>query len=325
MDPVRVKPEVLIATGQFRSLVAVSRSDCSSVPDGVRRTPLTRNPGLERRTVRGLRAVMVKDPSVEGRTARDALRRPRDKYRDGHEGRSPVGRRIAFRAALAGGCGAFAYLRFIRPWQLGWGASDDEVREPLRGDEEVPSPTVQATRAITIGAPPKDVWPWIAQIGYVGYERAGYYAFDFWDADAGRERSSWRLIPEAQELHVGLRIGEEGFTVRSFEPGEHLVLAYHYPRVEWVVKDGVWPKFGDCSWAFILRQAEDGCTRLVVRTRVTLGGIGLHLLWWPLFEVGDFLQQWRMLPGIKRRAERFVQDPHRRRAGVGDLQQLPPA
>lgn len=68
-------------------------------------------------------------------------------------------RRIAFRAALAGGCGAFAYLRFIRPWQLGWGASDDEVREPLRGDEEVPSPTVQATRAITIGAPPKDVWP----------------------------------------------------------------------------------------------------------------------------------------------------------------------
>jgi hypothetical protein len=42
---------------------------------------------------------------------------------------------------------------------------------------------------------------------------------------------------------------------------------------------------------------------LLVRTRFTLGGLGVHLVWWPFFEIGDFLQQWRMLPGIKRRAE----------------------
>jgi hypothetical protein len=94
-------------------------------------------------------------------------------------------------------------------------------------------------------------------------------------ADAGRRRSSWSLIPEAQRLEVGLPIGEEGFTVRSFETNEYLVFAYHHARVEWVLKEGLWPKFGDCSLAFVLQPANERRTRLVVRTRVTLGGAGI--------------------------------------------------
>lgn len=43
-----------------------------------------------------------------------------------------------------------------------WGATDNEVRRPLPGDQEIPQPTVQSTRAITIAAPPAEVWPWIA-------------------------------------------------------------------------------------------------------------------------------------------------------------------
>ena len=140
-------------------------------------------------------------------------------------------RHLVRRGVLAAACGTWAYLRLVRPWHQRWGASDDEVRRPLPGDEEIPTPTVQSTRAIMIAAPPQDVWPWIAQIGYVGYGRAGWYAFDFWDANAGRGRSSWRLVPEAQRLRVGLLIGEEGFTVRSFEANQHLVMAYHYPQV----------------------------------------------------------------------------------------------
>jgi hypothetical protein len=197
----------------------------------------------------------------------------------------------------------YAYLRLVRPWHQRWGATDDEVRRPLPGDEEIPKPTVQSTRAITVHAPVQEVWPWIAQIGYVGYRRAGWYAFDFWDADAGRGRSSWDLIPEAQRLEIGLLIGEEGFKVRSFETNDHLVFAFHYPNVEWVLKEGLWPKFGQCTCAFVLQSTNEGGTRLIVRTRFTLGGLGLHLLWWPLFEIGDFLQQRRMLPGIRQRAE----------------------
>lgn len=212
-------------------------------------------------------------------------------------------RHLVRRGALAAACATGAYLRLVRPWHQRWGATDEEVRRRLPGDEEIPQPTVQSTRAITVAAPPQDVWPWIAQIGYVGYGRAGWYAFDFWDANAGRGRSSWRLLPQAQRLQVGLRIGEEGFTVRSFQANKHLVLAYHYPQVEWVLKEGLWPKFGECSFVFVLQPTNDQGTRLLVRTRFTLGGLGIHLLWWPFFEVGDFLQQWRMLPGVKRRAE----------------------
>jgi hypothetical protein len=214
-----------------------------------------------------------------------------------------VRRHLVRRGALAAACATWAYLRLVRPWHQRWGATDEEVRRPLPGDQEIPQPTVQSTRAITIAAPPADVWPWIAQIGYVGYGRAGWYAFDFWDANAGHGRSSWRLLPEAQQLQVGLRVGEEGFTVQSFEANQHLVMAYHYPQVEWVRKEGLWPKFGECSLVFVLQPTNHGGTRLLVRTRFTLGGLGTHLLWWPFFEVGDFLQQWRMLPGIKRRAE----------------------
>ena len=210
------------------------------------------------------------------------------------------------RGTFVGALATCTYLWLLRPWHQRWGATDDEVRRPLPGDEEVPTPTVRSTRAITIDAPPQDVWPWIAQIGYVGYGRAGWYAFDFWDADAGRGRSSWRLHPEAQRLEVGLLIGEEGFRVRSFEAKQHLVLAYHNPHVEWVLKEGLWPKFGDCAFSFILEPTNEGGTRLIIRTRFTLGGLGPHLLWWPFFEVGDFLQQRRMLPGIKGRAEQFA-------------------
>jgi hypothetical protein len=131
----------------------------------------------------------------------------------------------------------------------------------------------------------------------------GWYAFDFFDADSGRGHSRWRLIPDAQQLRIGLQVGEEGFRVTAFEPERLLVIAWHYDRVEWVRKDGLWPKFGECSMAFVLRPLGQATTRLVVRTRLNYGTPGIHSLWWPLFDVGDFLQQWRMLPGIKHRAE----------------------
>jgi hypothetical protein len=105
--------------------------------------------------------------------------------------RRPVARRhLVRRGALAAACATWAYLRLVRPWHQRWGATDNEVERPLPGDEEIPTPTVQSTRALTIAAPPQEVWPWIAQIGYVGYGRAGWYAFDFWDANAGGGRSS---------------------------------------------------------------------------------------------------------------------------------------
>jgi hypothetical protein len=85
--------------------------------------------------------------------------------------RAPLG--VAALAATA-----IAYLMAYRPWQLRWGATDAELGRALPGDELVDSPTFDATRAITIGAPPAQVWPWLVQ---VGVNRAGWYSYDLLD------------------------------------------------------------------------------------------------------------------------------------------------
>jgi hypothetical protein len=36
----------------------------------------------------------------------------------------------------------------------------------LPGDTVVVDPTFDATRGITVDAPPEAVWPWIAQLGF---------------------------------------------------------------------------------------------------------------------------------------------------------------
>ena len=61
--------------------------------------------------------------------------------------------------ALGGTAALAAYLRLIRPWQLRWGATDDEVARLLPGGSDVPQPAFNATRAATIAARPDEVWP----------------------------------------------------------------------------------------------------------------------------------------------------------------------
>jgi hypothetical protein len=60
----------------------------------------------------------------------------------------------ALRALPIVGIGVGVYLQVLRPWQLRWGATDDEVRRAMPGDELVARPTFNATRAVTVEAPP---------------------------------------------------------------------------------------------------------------------------------------------------------------------------
>jgi hypothetical protein len=43
-----------------------------------------------------------------------------------------------------------AYLLVVLPWQHRWGATDEEVHRTLPGDDQVPRPDMQWTRAITV-------------------------------------------------------------------------------------------------------------------------------------------------------------------------------
>jgi hypothetical protein len=86
---------------------------------------------------------------------------------------------------LAGGAIAAEVVAYLlwRSRMLGWGATAEEASEPLPGDDRTPHPRVQSTRAVTIGAPPEQVWPWLLQMG-IG--RAGFYTHDWWAGTLSR-------------------------------------------------------------------------------------------------------------------------------------------
>lgn len=121
-----------------------------------------------------------------------------------------------------------AYL-LLRPRMLRWGATRAEATEALPGDELCLKPRVQSTRAITIDAPPEQVWPWIVQMGI---ERAGFYSHDWVErliARAGYvegRHSATRIHPELQNLKVGDLVPYGGGVyarVQALEPNRHLV------------------------------------------------------------------------------------------------------
>jgi hypothetical protein len=87
------------------------------------------------------------------------------------------------------------------------GATSEEVRPRLPGDELVPAPMWDSTRAITVSVPPGSVWPWVVQMGYPAY-RAGWYTPYWLDRLQWgiRERSADRVRPELQNVMVGDRI-----------------------------------------------------------------------------------------------------------------------
>jgi hypothetical protein len=140
-----------------------------------------------------------------------------------------------------------AYRLWIQPWQHRWGATDEEVRRPMPGDDLIPDAD-STTRAITITAPPEQVWPWLVQLGY---GRAGWYSYDWIDNDG--QASADHIIPELQQLQVGdqiLMLPGMGPRVREVEPNRSFVAGDQEAGV----------------WCLALYPTEGGC-RLVSRWR----------------------------------------------------------
>jgi len=199
---------------------------------------------------------------------------------------------------FAAGIVSFPLLLLLRRRHQNWGATADEARASVPGDSEVRRAFFQATRAITIEANVDAVWPWIIQMGY---RRAGWYGFDQFDNDG--IPSATCILPQFQDPDIGETVGEEGLTIRAIEPNRSLVLSFSHPTTVWVFKEGIWPKFGASSLSYLLRPLEAGRTRLIVRMRFSTSLVSLPILWWPFFEVGDFLNARKQLTGIKLRAE----------------------
>lgn len=191
---------------------------------------------------------------------------------------------LGWAAALA----HLAYALVVRPWHLEWGATEEELRRPMPGDELIPHPMMVATRAVSIDASPEEVWPWLVQMG--GYTRAGWYSYDRFD-NAGVP-SADRIVPELQDLRVGdvmLTAPDDGFVVRAIDPGRSLVLEI----------DRAGSRITSVP---MVSEASGGGARLVFRVRAYFRP--RHRLFGAAFDLGDFVFMRKQLLGIKERAER---------------------
>jgi hypothetical protein len=209
-----------------------------------------------------------------------------------------IGRTIALILDAMTAIPWFVTSPLVRPWHLRWGATVDEVRTAMPGDDVVRRAQFNATRAVTVDAPPERVWPWIVQLGY---GRAGFYTYDLID-NAG-QRSAERILEEYQHpapgdlmpMYKELQGLAIAYTVTAFETDKWMV---------WVHRPQATEK-PDSTWTWRLSPSPNGGTRLVTRMKQDYRWQTprLAIFNFVLMELGDFAMERRMLNGIKRRAE----------------------
>ena len=189
-----------------------------------------------------------------------------------------------------------SYPWTIRPAILTWGATDDEVAQPLPSDGLLSDAEIQTTRAITIDAEPDAIWEWLP---YVGSDRMrGEDGANMRITFFSEERSEriLRLLFEATEMDtlrfvdgdadsiavVGVRPDE--FTLRIAEPHD----ADDRLRV---------------TWSFNVAPQDDGTSRLVVRTRIAYDGDHDNLMWVAVVEPALFVAERSIMRAIRDRSE----------------------
>lgn len=196
--------------------------------------------------------------------------------------------------------GVYAYNRFIRPWQLRWGATDNELTEQLPGDEVKPDAGVNVTHAVTIDAPPEEVWKWLIQIGQ---DRGGFFSYDWLENLFDLQiRNVNEIRPELQDLKVGdfVRSAHKGWLGGRFDNVTGWYVVGIEPNRSLVLRDEI--EHG--SWSFVLKPLEGGRTRLIIRARGDVPETLLRkLVHYGIFEPAHFLMERKMLLTLKEKAE----------------------
>jgi hypothetical protein len=180
------------------------------------------------------------------------------------------------------------YFAFLRPWQLRWGATDEEIGRAMPGDDIVGDPSFNATRAVTIRASAECIFPWIVQMGV---KRAGWYSYDLLDNLA--RPSAEVILPEHQNVQIGTLIpmspdGKQGMYVKNFKANEWML---------W------WDNKGDSSWVWGIYSKGEARSRLVTRVRVKYRWFSPTILFSLIIEFFDIVMMRKCMLGIKRRAE----------------------
>jgi hypothetical protein len=180
------------------------------------------------------------------------------------------------------------YFSLIRRWLLTWGATKEEIVESLPGDDIVQTPHFIATRAVTINAPPSEVWKWIIQIGSA---RAGWYSIDW--IDNARVPSSRKILPAFQRIERHYFVPftpdqKNGMWVKEYK---------EFERILW------WDQKGKGTWLWYLKEIGSGKTRLITRLRTRYDLSFPWIIYYALYDFGDIVMMRKCLLGIKERAE----------------------
>jgi hypothetical protein len=180
------------------------------------------------------------------------------------------------------------YFLLIRPWQLHWGATKEEIKLDLPGDKLVSVTNFNATRGITITTVPNVIWRWIIQIGS---KRAGWYSIDL--IDNGGIKSATKILPQFQQIEVGQFIPftpdqKNGMWVKEFKENEYIL---------WINKDG------KATWLWYLKPISNTETRLLTRLRSKYNWKGFWIVYYIIADFGDIIMMSKCMKGIKKRAE----------------------
>lgn len=196
------------------------------------------------------------------------------------------------RALLGLGVLGAVYFRFLRKPILTWGATAEEARATLPGDELLENADGVATRAIDVDAPPSAVWPWLAQMGPA--PRGGAYTYDWIENLLGLDMHSVeRVLPEFQHPQVGdtISLGANRMRYERVEPER--VLSSRSEDGNWV-------------WTFVLEE-RSASTRLISRNRFRLPTLASRIGMLPM-EPASLVMERKMLLGINDRAVRLVRE-----------------
>jgi len=179
----------------------------------------------------------------------------------------------------------------------------------MPGDDLVMKPKLGYTRAVSIDAPPGEVFAWLAQIGQ---GRGGLYSYDALENLVGCDiHSADDIIAEYQNLSEGdiIRSGPDNYPcwmVMEVDPPHHLVLLGAGTPAEVAVPE-VFEEiparnYAASTWQWqLLPRANGTTTRLVVRQRLTFSP--RQGLIWRIVEPINFAMEHKMLSGLKARAE----------------------
>jgi hypothetical protein len=179
----------------------------------------------------------------------------------------------------------------LRSYTSTKGSTPEEISASMPGDSIVAAPDYVSTHAITIDARPREVFPWLMQMGL---GKAGFYNYDWLN---NRFRlSSQVIMDEYQSLSVG-------DTIRM-----SMISRF---KVDTLVKDAfmVWTSNGNNpteTWTWVLVPEGIRSTRLILRQRIDYNYLSPLILVNYTSEVMNFMNTRETLSGIKKRAEMDV-------------------